>query len=88
MLPLFDKPQIGSLPREEFSHRLRRLAGESIFIGTSSWKYPGWLGSVYTDDRYRGRSRFSESKSRGKGGAVKGSAYQRGEGSQPKAKWL
>ena len=62
MLPLFDKPQIGSLPREEFSHRLRRFAGESIFIGTSSWKYPGWLGSVYTDDAYRGRSRFSERK--------------------------
>ena len=31
-------------------------------MGTSSWKYPGWLGSVYREERYRGRNRFSERK--------------------------
>ena len=28
--------------------RLRRWAGRGIFFGTSSWKYPGWKGMVYT----------------------------------------
>jgi hypothetical protein len=24
----------------------QRLAAEGIFIGTSSWKYPGWCGLI------------------------------------------
>jgi hypothetical protein len=27
--------------------RLRALATEGLYFGTSSWKYEGWLGSIY-----------------------------------------
>jgi len=33
-----------------------------VFIGTSSWKYEGWLGSIYTPERYFTRGRFSQKK--------------------------
>jgi uncharacterized protein YecE (DUF72 family) len=39
-----------------------RLAREGVFIGTSSWKYPGWLGQLYTDDRYVWRGKFSQAR--------------------------
>ena len=56
-LPLFTCPE-GS-PRERLAAVLRRLASENIFIGTSSWKYEGWLGHIYTAERYLVRGRFS-----------------------------
>lgn len=42
--------------------RLFELAEEGAYIGTSSWKYPGWCGIVYAEQRYRTRGRFSEAK--------------------------
>jgi uncharacterized protein YecE (DUF72 family) len=33
-----------------------------VYVGTSSWKYPGWLGQVYSPARYEARGRFSERK--------------------------
>jgi uncharacterized protein YecE (DUF72 family) len=42
--------------------RLRALAEEGIFLGTSSWKYPGWLGSIYARETYVGRGKFQESR--------------------------
>ena len=33
-----------------------------MYLGTSSWKYPGWRGQIYTDDRYVWRGRFSETR--------------------------
>jgi len=42
--------------------RLARLAASGVYIGTSSWKYPGWLGDVYTRDRYIWRGRFSKTR--------------------------
>jgi hypothetical protein len=39
-------------PREELRAGLAALAGEQIFVGTSSWKYEGWLGLLYTPERY------------------------------------
>ncbi len=41
---------------------LARLAAEGVFIGTSSWKYPGWFGSVYDEQRYVWRGKVSESR--------------------------
>ncbi|MCE9519710.1 MAG: DUF72 domain-containing protein [Verrucomicrobia bacterium] len=41
---------------------LAALASQGVFIGTSSWKYPGWLGQVYDDSRYLTRGKFSEAK--------------------------
>ncbi len=43
--------------------RLRSLAERGIFFGTSSWKYEGWLGSIYSEDRYRTRNKHSKSLS-------------------------
>jgi len=42
--------------------RLAQLAASGVYFGTSSWKYPGWLDSVYTRDRYIWRGRFAESR--------------------------
>ena len=60
-LPLFAAPE-----RPERWHRLRagvaRLADQGVLIGTSSWKYPGWLGWLYERDRYLTRGRFSEAR--------------------------
>ena len=41
---------------------LRALADRKIYFGTSSWKYDGWLGSIYTQDRYLTRGKFSNAK--------------------------
>ncbi len=41
---------------------LAALARQGAWIGTSSWKYPGWRGQLYTDDRYIYRGNFSESR--------------------------
>ncbi|HYG33711.1 MAG TPA: DUF72 domain-containing protein [Clostridia bacterium] len=38
------------------------LAQEGVYLGTSSWKYPGWRGQLYTDDRYIWRGKFSEAR--------------------------
>jgi uncharacterized protein YecE (DUF72 family) len=42
--------------------RLSALAQRGIYIGTSSWKYEGWLGSIYTPERYITRGKFSQKK--------------------------
>ncbi len=41
---------------------LARLAERGVFLGTSSWKYPGWRGLLYSDDRYTYRGKFSETR--------------------------
>ncbi|MGE5570296.1 MAG: DUF72 domain-containing protein [Rhodospirillales bacterium] len=41
---------------------LRRLAEEGIWIGTSSWKYEGWLGQVYSRERYMSRGVFAQKR--------------------------
>ncbi len=44
------------------AHALRTLAARGIFLGGSSWKYPGWLGQIYTESRYLTRGKFSRKK--------------------------
>ncbi len=51
-----------SLDLQSYRQRIAQLAAQSIFIGTSSWKYPGWCGQVYDEQRYLTRNKFSESK--------------------------
>ncbi len=59
-----DKPEGFSPPARAVAlrERLTPLARQGLYIGTSSWKYPGWLGQVYTRSRYETRGQFSESK--------------------------
>jgi uncharacterized protein YecE (DUF72 family) len=42
--------------------KLRALADRGIYFGTSSWKYDGWLGTIYTEARYVTRGKFSNAK--------------------------
>src|SRR5688500_14216602 len=48
--------------REQLAVKLRQLAAQGVFIGTSSWKYPGWFGAIYERDRYVWRGRFSKAR--------------------------
>ncbi|MGB8352900.1 MAG: hypothetical protein WCD79_03350, partial [Chthoniobacteraceae bacterium] len=48
--------------RSELRERVEALAAENVFIGTSSWKYSGWLGLLYDEQRYLTRNKFSEKK--------------------------
>jgi len=56
--PLFDQRPF--FDRQKLAEALRRLAADNIFIGTSSWKYEGWCGQIYTRERYLVRGAFSE----------------------------
>jgi uncharacterized protein YecE (DUF72 family) len=42
--------------------RIAALAERGVFVGTSSWKYTGWLGQIYTPERYEYRGRVAESR--------------------------
>src|SRR5690348_8347166 len=48
--------------REQMRERVAALAGQGVFIGTSSWKYPGWCGTLYDPQRYEWRGKFVESR--------------------------
>ena len=58
--PLFEEP--GSFDRAGLAERLRSLARENIFIGGSSWKYEGWIGQIYSRERYLSRGKFSRQR--------------------------
>jgi len=48
--------------REGMKTTTARLAAKGVFIGASSWKYPGWRGMLYDENRYLTRGRFSETR--------------------------
>ncbi|MBX3744378.1 MAG: DUF72 domain-containing protein [Verrucomicrobiae bacterium] len=48
--------------RDRLRHLARAAARHGVFVGTSSWKYPGWIGQLYTRDRYLYRGAFSETR--------------------------
>jgi len=58
MGPLFDEPD--AFDRDSLAEKLRALARQNIFIGGSSWKYEGWLGQIYSRERYLARGKFSK----------------------------
>jgi uncharacterized protein YecE (DUF72 family) len=60
-LPLFNEKDPPS-QAARLAPKLRELAGKGIYFGTSSWKYEGWLGSIYTPERYTTRGKFSRKK--------------------------
>ncbi len=51
-----------SLERDHLRSALGDLARQGVYLGTSSWKYAGWCGSLYDESRYRTRGKFSESR--------------------------
>jgi Uncharacterized conserved protein len=48
-----------SFDRTALAEALRELAHKGIYVGTSSWKYPGWCGMLYESARYDYRRKFA-----------------------------
>ncbi len=61
-LPGFDNSDDLPPQAARLRPKLRALAEQGIYFGTSSWKYEGWLGSIYSPDRYVTRGKFSKKK--------------------------
>lgn len=47
---------------EKIKHAAAELAAKGVYIGTSSWKYPGWRGMLYDEARYLYRGKVAESR--------------------------
>ena len=45
--------------RDTLKPALAALASQGVFVGTSSWKYPGWRGQIYDEQRYIHHKKFS-----------------------------
>jgi uncharacterized protein YecE (DUF72 family) len=48
--------------RDQMKTAAAELAAQGIFIGTSSWKYEGWFGQLYTPTRYEYRGKIAKSR--------------------------
>ena len=51
-----------NLTRQELADQAASLAVQGVYIGTSSWKYPGWCGMLYDRARYEYRGKFAETR--------------------------
>ena len=58
---LFDSAQPASF-KTRLQSAVQRLAASNIFVGTSSWKYAGWTGQIYDEQRYHYRGKFAETR--------------------------
>jgi hypothetical protein len=48
--------------REKVKQAAAKLAAQGVFIGTSSWKYEGWLGQLYSSARYGHRGKVVKTR--------------------------
>ena len=48
--------------REKIKMKAAELAAKGVFVGTSSWKYEGWLGQLYTPARYEYRGKVAKTR--------------------------
>jgi uncharacterized protein YecE (DUF72 family) len=48
--------------RERIRETVRALSEKGVYMGTSSWKYEGWLGQLYSDRRYEYRGKLAKSR--------------------------
>jgi uncharacterized protein YecE (DUF72 family) len=52
-----------AFPLRELSRATHALAQDSaLYLGTSSWKYEGWLGQIYDEQRYLTRGKLSQKR--------------------------
>ncbi len=58
MASLFD--EFAEFDRKSLARRVKACAEQRILLGGSSWKYPGWIGQIYSRSRYESRGRFSK----------------------------
>jgi uncharacterized protein YecE (DUF72 family) len=62
-ISLFPEPDDRLPPQAaRLAPKLSALASRGIYFGTSSWKYEGWLGSIYSEARYLTRGKLSKKK--------------------------
>src|SRR5580700_6393278 len=48
--------------REQMKLKATALAAKGVFVGTSSWKYEGWLNQLYTPARYEYRGKVAKTR--------------------------
>src|SRR5215831_4934837 len=48
--------------REQVKQAAAALAAQGVFLGTSSWKYQGWLNQLYTPARYEYRGKVATTR--------------------------
>jgi uncharacterized protein YecE (DUF72 family) len=48
--------------RERIKQSAAGLAESGVFVGTSSWKYPGWNGMLYEESNYAWHGKFAKSR--------------------------
>src|SRR5262245_26414685 len=48
--------------RENMKAKASELASKGVFLGTSSWKYEGWFGQLYTPARYEYRGKVATTR--------------------------
>jgi len=51
-----------TITRQELAERAAFLAVQGVYVGTSSWKYQGWCGTIYDLVRYEYRGKFAETR--------------------------
>jgi uncharacterized protein YecE (DUF72 family) len=51
-----------SFTRQDLAEQAASLAAQCVYIGTSSWKYPGWCGMIYDRARYEYRGKFAQTR--------------------------
>ena len=51
-----------SFNRQDLAERAASLAAQGVYVGTSSWKYTGWCGTIYDHSRYEYRGKFVETR--------------------------
>jgi hypothetical protein len=56
---LFDAEERPSLAAR-LAPVLHAWADRGVYFGASSWKYPGWLGQVYSQSRYINEAVFQK----------------------------
>jgi len=61
-LPLFHDPDDRPAQAARLAPKLRKMAGRGVYFGGSSWKYEGWLGTIYDPENYQTRGKFSTRK--------------------------
>ncbi len=57
-----DQQTLQPFDRAALKQKAAALAERGVFIGTSSWKYPGWRGMLYDEARYAYREKFAETR--------------------------
>ena len=48
--------------RDKIKRAAAALAAKGVYVGTSSWKYEGWFGQLYTPARYEYRGKVAKTR--------------------------